>query len=427
MTITIDFFTDKERSDPSLLFNRETEIKEGLNYLLNEGFLLIEGLRRTGKSSLALSLAKITSVKTLAERYGVPSFYYPIIISLEGVNSTEELVNTIINSIISNYSWALLNNSTITDEVKKLINSVKELLSSYKGYQFNLNTPLLGGGIGKNEGKVFIPLNFRSLLDFLYNFNVLVIFDEFQIINRWKDKESFIEDLKYAYDKLYKKVKIVVTGSVTYLKNYFSTEYKDVFHGREINGIWLDNFPINKAEEYLRLGLKFYSVNVDEYVIKSGVYNTFGNPAWLNYFGKYYVKTRDLQESLLKSYENMGSEAKKGLTSIRRVRKSEAYVNIVKILLQKGELTCYEISKNINLKIESCQKIAKTLESLGVIEKNNGKYSIRDPAYFSLFQPTFTELSCPKGDGGKLLLNDLAKLKYNSVELSCGHELLIKI
>jgi len=152
----MDIFTTDARPFPEYLYGREDEIKRLISLVNTEDFhiALIGGMRRTGKTSLLLSLLKIFTHSKYKEKYNINDAYFPLYIEMDAVKSLEDFNSKLYNRILSNHTWRLIQNTKVEKKVKNVINCFKEKYETFKGY--NLSIPSVIG--------VWASLNFHEFV-----------------------------------------------------------------------------------------------------------------------------------------------------------------------------------------------------------------------------------------------------------------------
>jgi AAA+ ATPase superfamily predicted ATPase len=436
----MDIFTTDARPFPEYLYGREDEIKRLISLVNTEDFhiALIGGMRRTGKTSLLLSLLKIFTHSKYKEEYNINDAYFPLYIEMDAVKSLEDFNSKLYNRILSNHTWRLIQNTKVEKKVKNVINCFKEKYETFKGYNLSIPSVI---GIGEQKGyqdpyASSISRILESLSSCLYDEKVkfgLVVIDEFQKILDWKDEEqqTFIEILKEIYD-VYHNLKVFITGSViSSTEKLFSTEYDKPMHGRRIDKIYLMPISVEASKKMLEDGFREHNIN-DELAVTSGVTIGMGIPGLLTYYGKflvnYYSKEspeKAIEDASRDAYIQLGKEVEEEITHLKKIKDDGRYLEASKIIVREGgKIIPSKLAEFLKISVNSAEIILNKLTEIGFINKKNNEYEVVDNTLITLLynEVSFRWDLCPICNKGKSLIQPFV----NTVLYSCGHVVAVR-
>lgn len=419
-----EIFSDKERFIPELLYGREDALRKLVDLVSKQDLTLffIKGPRRSGKSSLLLTLLKILSNGEYKQKFNVKDNWIPIMVKLDAVTSPLSLSNLLLRRGLTNYTLKRLNVKKIPTYAKVFSEKIEEQLTVGRALGGGISLGNIGASVSKGKNFAFpYSIDLSLVSDILYESaegsKIIIMFDELQYIyENWKDNKSiFLQFLKKISDEYYDRIKVVMTGSVIRpAELLLSKDYTEELHGRHIEEYNIGEISFDDAEKMLIDGFTSANVNYNDYILSSALNLTFRIPGWLAYFGKYYVETGKLLEAINKSYEEMGSLVREELGKLKRIKKREYYDTAVNMLAKKGILTPLELSKQLNISAHEAEII---LNNLNYIDFINEKGELKDYTIASL-RNDFEEMICPICNSGRALV--LKGLHY-FVRFSCKH------
>ncbi|MGC9136014.1 MAG: AAA family ATPase [Caldivirga sp.] len=310
------------------LFNFEKEFNR-LSYLINDPLtrlIVVKGLRRTGKTSLVL---------TLLNELGVP---YVLIDVREFVRSRRGLYSILsrsLNSFIRRYLPS-----------KALINSVMKALSNIRGV--GISGLEISLSWGKN--RPLLTELFRELDRASHDAGVrlIIAIDEAQRLGGPLGIEVW-DAIAHAYDFLDNLV-FILSGSEMGVLSLILGNPRSPLFGRAYAEVTTQRLSHERSLEFLRLGFSEVNVKVDEDELENVVGRLDGIIGWLTYYGySRSIGSRDLG-TIINDAVDM---AKQELENFLSLRASRRYRVILKLLasgirewgLLKRTLESYEGSQ----------------------------------------------------------------------------------
>ncbi|SMD31437.1 AAA family ATPase [Picrophilus oshimae] len=253
------------------LYDRRAEIERlqnGVKYPLT----VIQGLRRTGKSSLVKSVLNDMIYIDIRKYSG------------KGYISYRDLIEEFNNAI----------NRDLKDRLRDVFKNISGI-------------NILGNSISlswkKNRVRLIDVLN---AIDDYYNNNnknIIITIDEIQELIKLKGY-NFLNDIAYSFDN-FKSIKFVLTGSqIGALHNYLKMDdYNSPLYGRAYTLIDLKPFNREQSMDFLKKGFNEFNIDFND---AENVYNTLGGiPGWLAYYGFRYVNnSKDPMNETIKNARN---------------------------------------------------------------------------------------------------------------------------
>jgi len=116
----------------------------------------------------------------------------------------------------------------------------------------------------------FRPENWNDFLDMLFNFNGIVIFDEFQWFQ--KINPAFPFDLQRYWDMRQRKPTVIISGSIIGMVKKLFEEHGAPLYGRADIKIDLKPLKINAVSEILKdLGIASPEEQIKFYLVFGGI------------------------------------------------------------------------------------------------------------------------------------------------------------
>ena len=276
------------------IFDREKEFKELEKSLEMYPMTLILGIRRVGKSSILQAY--------LNENPGILIDCRELYAE-SGHLTKEDLIRNLqskaglLNKITSKFKISV-NLKFLTIEPREL--SLREIFKE-------LNK------IGEKTGRFIIA------------------FDEAQYLRFYGSRggRELLALFAYAYDNL-PNLRLILTGSEIGLLHDFLkiTSYGSPLYGRLGGEIIVESFNRKTSLEFLKFGFDEAEVEVNKEEIKKAVELLDGVPGWLVIFGVEYLKDRDFEKAIRRTFEVARGLVVGELKELKQ--RSPRYVEILK-------------------------------------------------------------------------------------------------
>ncbi len=346
-------FSTPPKETKTDIFNYKEEYQrliKGINDK-HTSFIVITGLRRTGKTSL---------MKTAYNQTKIRKIY---IDGREAGRTINEVSRTILSELSKD------------DFIAKIIGKLSAI--EMKHFPVSIRIEFT-----KNE---------KRLVDVLSQVGEIIIFiDEAQRLK----PTGLDRFLAYALDNLLD-VTFVVSGSeIGVLDEFLGRKGTDTaLYGRAMDTIHLHPLSKEKSIEFLGQGLKEIKKKVKKEELEKVVYQIDGIVGWLTMFGWFIYKDNSVDTAIKKTLEEGGNLIKKEFESFlsNRKRARKRYTNILK-LVSKEPTTWTEIKEYLEMREKkeiNGKQITKYLDNLidyGFLIKKERKYMIIDPVLISVFK-----------------------------------------
>lgn len=350
----------KERRED--LFDRERELEQFLR--ATAPMTLIEGLRRTGKSSLILVGLKAS---------GAPHIYID-------ARSLEDRPYISYADLVEALEGAL---NEAAGASRRLLDFVKRV----EGVSiYGVSIKLAWGGRRR--------VRLGRLLDALEEWaeeegEAVLVIDEAQELVKARGFDV-LPLLAYAYDNL-RHLRLIVSGSKAGLLARFLRlgDASSPLYGRYVDRIELRPFDREAAARFLAEGCAQYGVRIEE---PEAVYDKIGGiPGWLALFGRIYVRTGDARRALEEALEEarglIRQEFRNFLlgreTAERRYR---AVIEVAKDCASWSEVKrALEAHEGRPINDAEVWRLLKNLTDYSLLEKRGDVYCPPDPLIGAAF------------------------------------------
>jgi len=335
----------KERRED--IFDREKEFKKLEKSIEDYSMTLLLGIRRVGKSSLLKAY--------LSENPGI-------------LIDCREL-------------YGERGHITRNDLIRKLQergNLLQKLLSKFK-VSFDLK-------FLKIEPKEVSLLDiFESLNEVGKKMGKFVLaFDEAQYLRFYGSRggRDLLALFAYAYDNL-ENLKIVLTGSEVGLLHDFLgiSDYESPLYGRIAGEVYVEPFDSHLSKEFLKAGFREVNLNVEDEIIEKAVEMLDGIPGWLVLFGVVYMKEKDYEKAMKRTFEIARGLILGELKELEK--RSRRYLEILRgIALGYNRWSLirdYLSVKGIPTPEPRLYELLSNLKKMGWIKEVEGKYMLSDP------------------------------------------------
>jgi len=363
----MSYFNPQPKDNRKDLYDMEEELGKLKKFTEHSPFILIKGLRRTGKTSLVYTI--INEFKLKAIVFDLRALPY------EGKIDTERFLGMMfisINRFLEKYA-----------EIGRIF---LDIIKKIEGIQ------IAGSGIQlRREGAVTPDL--VQIFDSLEKTaqkrkeRLFLVFDEAQELRRVA-KYRVDKLMAYIYDRL-KNVALIVTGSEIGVVDDFLRlkDPKAPLYGRAIDEINLRPFSEEQSREFLIRGYKEYGIEPPEGFIDYAIEKLNGIPGWLTFLGwetrnrKRFSK--NLVDSVLEKTSALAIEEFNHFLNLRWQAK-DRYKTITKILARvekaswKKLKTALEMEKG-KINDKNFSSLLRNLYSAGFITKIDNEYRITDP------------------------------------------------
>ncbi|MCS7366631.1 MAG: ATP-binding protein [archaeon YNP-WB-062] len=335
------YFTLEPKRRREDFYDMEDELNDFVNSLGRFRFIIVEGLRRYGKTSLILTGLNVANVRYLFLDCRL----------LSSAKASFDNLLSMIEVEVSRNSWA-----------KKLI----------KGMDY-----FEVGGV--------IRFKFRRpdvLLDIFENLgDTIVVFDEVQELRNLKFR--FDGFLAYALDHL--DVRIVVSSSEAGLLNKFLRveDPEAPLYGRPCKLIELKPLTRESALNFLKKGFEQEGLDVGDELISEAVENFNGIIGWLTYFGYNYARGLRSMNSIIDAAINIVLAEVEHFLETRGVGRGR-YSEALKTISVMGGCSWSEVKRRLEAKLgripdTTLANMLRSLMDYGLIVKVDGEYMITDP------------------------------------------------
>lgn len=357
------YFDERPKRSREDLYGREGELSSLLGGIdRGTPLILLLGLRRTGKTSLLL-----TALSELEH----PSLYLDFRVLEEKVSASPEDLYRLLKE---GMSGAMGKERTLVDYLRG-VKGVK-----IAGMEIDFGW--------RGEERVSLVSLLRTLEDWAARRGkrFVLALDEAQELRKLKGLR-FLPVLAYAYDHL-PHLTFILSGSQMGLLHRFLRleDPSSPLYGRPCLEIRLDNFPKEKALEFLRKGFEQAGKEVPENLLRYAVERLDGIPGWLTYFGVEALRRGARPQTVETVMEKGGRLVREELEKFLRERgvARRRYVLILKRLAEGkgrwGEIKNYVESKEG--RTLSDRILAHLLQNLldgGLVLKREEEYFLPDP------------------------------------------------
>jgi hypothetical protein len=338
----------------------------------NGGIILLDGLRRIGKTSLLKAF--------LNESDDFNIFVDCRMLYKNKTIKPSELNNVIFDSI---------NREIKKNKFKKIIGKISSV--NFGGFGISLNK-------NNNEKNDNIGMTLRKINDLLKNKNkkFIIAFDEAQYLRYYnRGGNEFLQLMAYAYDNL-ENILFILTGSeVGLLHDFLSVDDIDApLYGRYLNEITLKRFEREQSIKFLKTGFEDEKMEIPEKIIEKAVNELDGIVGYLSMFGYIMIEEEntDFDSSLNKTTEMAKAIVKKEINSLINLSVNYAYVlNAIGFGMKRYSKIKKYIEMNFNgITDTTLSKILSSLVKQNFIEtkyeKAIKKYIIPDPIILNICQ-----------------------------------------
>ena len=302
----IILFSINPKQKRSELFNREEEYEKLNNAINNARIILLDGLRRIGKTSLLKVFLNETE-------------NLHILIDCRMFYKNNNIKPSEINKAIF---------ESIKKEIKghKLKKAFEKLSSiSFGGFQLSLNT-------NKNAKTLNLAATLNEINEILHNKKrkFIIAFDEAQYLRYYnKGGEEFLQLMAYAYDNLENIIFILTGSEVGLLHEFINIENISApLYGRYISEITLQRFKRDKSIEFLKKGFEVEKIKLTKNELETAVDELDGIVGYLSMFGFILSKEKnsDFYSALNKTKEMAGGLVLKEINSLINLSINYGYV-----------------------------------------------------------------------------------------------------
>lgn len=274
-------FSISPKTEHSELFDRESELNKLQKAVLNDRLVVLDGLRRTGKTSLLkVFLNDTENFKAFIDcRHFVKG----------NIINSSEFDNALIESIEEEVE---------TGKFKKILKSISSL--TIKDIQVNFEKNRKKRNIASVLKKIDSTLNRK-------NMKFIVALDEAQNLRYYgRGGRSFLNLFAYTYDNL-KNIVFILTGSeVGLLFDFLKLDNPDApLFARYITEITLSRFSHEESIQFIKMGLKEIGASFNESELERVVTTLDGIVGYLTIFGYEVYKNGPYFETALKKAEAM--------------------------------------------------------------------------------------------------------------------------
>jgi len=324
-------------------FDMEESVEELKRGLKSSKLVVVQGLRRYGKTSLIL-----TTLNELDAEY----VFFDCRLLPTGMISVDDLAALIARESESK-SW------------------FREVLRSVEGVEV---------------GPLGVRFRRRSIETFMRILEALegriVVFDEVQELRRSRYRFDYL--FAYLYDHV--DVKIILSGSqVGMMYRFLRVEDPSApLYGRPFYAVKLKPLSREKAREFLLKGFEQEGIEAPEHIIEEALDLLDGAIGWLTYFGYSYARLglRDLRTILEAAAKLALEELEHALQVYSAAR--PRYAAVIKAVAEKGEASWSEIVRFVEAEVgrippNTLSGILRNLVDIGVLEKTGERYRVADP------------------------------------------------
>ncbi len=350
----------KERRED--FYDREEELRslmEGIE--LGEGLIIVYGIRRVGKSSLArVSLGELGLPYVLVD---VREVYYS-----ENTISQPVLVRHILDGFRQRVRWY----KRVGLDLREALKRIKKLKIS--DYSVELEP-------GARVGLTSI---LRGIDEWCgsHGLRFVVVFDEAQYLRYSNIRYDGV--IAWAFDNL-RNVTFVLTGSeVGVLRDFLRLNDPEApLFGRYAREVVLERFSEERSRDFLRRGFAEYGADVSASEIDEAVSNLDGVVGWLTLYGYYRVSEKLAHREALRRVFEKGSRLV--LSEIEHViaPSRKRYVAILKAVAagmgRWSDIKAYTEARAGHVTDKRFTELIKKLVKYGYLVKRDGVYVIPDP------------------------------------------------
>ena len=348
-------FDTAPKTDKQDLFDREAELEKFKSSIAYSSLIVIQGLRRTGKTSfLNVALKESDLPYVVLDIRGLP--FNP---------SQADIVRRV------ETSFNKLN--------KKWFSQLQNALKPVKGVSFLGNTVSFDWG---REGIDLVTLFDRiDIWSEEKRLKFLLAFDEVQLIRGDKNLiRLFAHIIDYNQNMC-----LIFTGSeIGLLFDFLGFEDPDSpLYGRHYTEIVMHNFDESESREFLKTGFDQIKIELNEDVLGYSIEQLNGTVGWLTIFG---ARCRERGEASKEEVDIVVSEGGKlARSEAEKVAKySKRYSVVLNYLATVKDASWSQIKSALeahesrSVTNSAVSDILNRLVKLSLLEKNDG-YSISDP------------------------------------------------
>lgn len=391
------------KADPRLLVGRAREIQELIDFVKSDtALLVVKGPRRYGKTSLARSFLKLLT--ETYEGYEIEGEFIPLYVNLDAVTSLGMLGNEVLNGLKTTLDDIL----ELTEWPKHLKQFEKSLHPGEKRFRVSVPIPIVSElSIDyRKRGEVQKIVQLKDVFRYLSRLlredqKIVLVFDEVQHILDFRERERkiFLEALKDVSDTFYRKMKIIMTGSVIRLVDrILRKRYGDELYGRYITEITLKPLSEDDGIKLLEACLREGNVRYDNTVLTIGTNGTGNVPGWLVRFAIDYVKVLKMNPNVNQHdvarqvITQIAPDMKKSIAADVEVLRSKEgnypFSQILNYLLKSSSryLTGSQLEEKFSLSDQDCERVILDLIEYGIIIRNDGKLEIADELTLGRFR-----------------------------------------
>ncbi|MDI3475753.1 MAG: uncharacterized protein PWQ79_485 [Thermococcaceae archaeon] len=212
----------------------------------------------------------------------------------------------------------------------------------------------------------------------------IIAFDEAQYLRFYGSRggKELLALFAYAYDNL-PNLRLVLTGSEIGLLHDFLdiTNYESPLYGRPAGEIIVEPFNRETSFEFLKSGFEEAGINVDEKEIESAVELLDGVPGWLVTFGVEYLREKDFEKAIQRTFEIARGLLMGELKELRG--RSPRYIEILKAIAlgynRWSLIRDYLRVRGDRIPDPRLYALIENLKKMSWISEENETYRITDP------------------------------------------------
>lgn len=363
----MSYFDPQPKSNRRDLYNMNEEFRKMEEFIKHSPFILIKGLRRTGKTSLIYTA--INEFKLKAIVFDLRRLPY------EGKIDTQEFLRIFCNSI-----------NGFLEEHKRTGRILLNLLKKIEEIE------IAGMKIRFKKEKAILP-DLTGIFDSFDKTGkrekerIFLVFDEAQELRRLA-RYRMDRLMAYIYDR-FKNITLIVTGSeIGVVDDFLHLKDSEApLYGRAIDEINLKPFSEKQSREFLIKGYREYRIEPPEDFIYYVIERLNGIPGWLTFLGWKTRNRKRLSKKLVDSVvEEASALAIKEFNHFLNLRwqAKDRYLTIAKILARvekaswKKLKTLLEMEKG-RISDKTFSSLLENLKGAGFITKIDNEYRITDP------------------------------------------------